>query len=305
MLARIALLCVRPEYWPQAARFPLSATLWPVVLVGVVMSALVSLSAMRSVMQTYNAFAASYDGQFFPMQVSGGKLSRLATTQPAGAPALVAPTFTLRNIPYWSGRLAQMKPTQVIFDPDKNVRLDVVDGQAMIHITDTEMIWTTPGSDFYSDSGDAGVARAPLAPLLAPLLADQDVIINGQTLQHATQKKSEIAIAVFLTTFICHCLSSLLWAFLMGVLMIPVVLFSAARLAMPRHVAFRIGLAVTVPLLVVGGILEATGALAQTSVPADLLPIFWCLCAAGMALWSGILANRIYAPRRRAPKGGT
>ena len=80
---------------------------------------------------------------------------------------------------------------------------------------------------------------------------------------------------------------------------------AARQLAMPFLVAWRIGLSVTVPLIVLGTILETLDMPLHDTFGAETALTIWTALAAGMAFWAGVLANAMYMqPRRTAPRRG-
>ena len=96
--------------------------------------------------------------------------------------------------------------------------------------------------------------------------------------------------------------SNVLWATLTAFLIMPVIQLAAPRLMMLRRVAFRIALALTVPLVILGGALDLLGAAPrQLLIYPQLSLLLWLLVAAAMAFWAGVLANRMYVPRTKRP----
>jgi hypothetical protein len=102
-----------------------------------------------------------------------------------------------------------------------------------------------------------------------------------------------------------------IWAFLMMILICPLVLLGAAgpkigegpdrRLILPRRAAYRMAAAVLVPLIVFGGAMQAAGKPVAALLGFEGSTLFWFFAAAALALWSGLLAKRLYAPTQ-APR---
>jgi len=297
LLRRIGLLCLRPQQWAEAARYRLSATLWPVVVVTLLVAMVMGLAAARRGTRIYDAFAADFDGRFFPVVLKDGKLSRVPATD-GGKTTLAPPELVIQDMPFWSTffRIGGVESVKVVFDPENKSRADMVGSQLLVRLTDSEMVMTQPGSDSVLGGSDDSQWRAPLP-------VGEEMSISGEQLRGAELPRTSLGISVFLATAFVGFFYNFLWALLVAFVLVPLIVMIAAPVGMPRYVAYRVGLAITVPLIALSGLLEATGLMSQTSMPVEVMPVIWLLAAAGMALWAALMANRMFSPRR-APRRG-
>jgi hypothetical protein len=176
---------------------------------------------------------------------------------------------------------------------------------------------------FAGDVPIASAAAPTTAPAVVPVTtspavaaaARPAVTINSQTLGDYLNRNGPAHIVLgTLGVILFTGVINSMWAILMMLLICPLVLLGAAgpkigegpdrRLILPRRAAYRMSAAVLVPLIVFGGALHAMGKPVVALLGFEAATLFWFFSAAALALWTGFLAKRLYAPTQ-APRRAT
>ena len=275
----LVMLCLRPEQWPQAARYQLRLTLMALLLAVLLVGLGVGIRAGSSVLPAARAFVAGYDREHPELIYSQGKLAVSGDPQAAG-----------KNLPK-----LLINGVLVVMDPTGKT---TVQGMGERGILIDEKTLTMHGS---GEGYDSSVPLKEIEERAKGLgWAGGEFKINGTTLGQALQKQgAALALGVGLGAAFMEVLGSTLWALVTAFLVIPMVQLVAFRLAMPRRVAFRVSLAVVVPLVVLDGVLKIAGFAVSRALSGEGLLIFWFGCAAALAAWAGWLANAEFSPKTR------
>ena len=271
-------LCLRPEQWAQAARYPFRVTLWPLLLAIVLAALLTGIAAGRKVRPWVRAFAQTYDQQFAPMLLANGKLTlQTVPGTPTGSPAKLPPRLVIQDVP-------------IVFDPSGKTSVDMVGTERAVLVTSTQVIFRSASSTMNLELRDLWPTTESVTISSAGLAAFLDS--NGPAL----------AITLGTTMGLLNLLINLSWAAAMIFLAAPLVTLGSAQLGMPRRVAYRVVAAAIVPLVVVSGVLDVAGYSPAQAIGAEFTPIFWFASVAALAVWSGLMASKMYrrvpAPRR-------
>lgn len=276
LVKRVVLLCVRPEQWPEAARYPLHVTLLPLLLVVVLAGILSGVMATGRAIPVMKNFAAGYDDRHPPMTYHNGKLS--AETED-GQNGRYYPKFLYHDTP-------------IVIDPKGNAQAETMSTLYAIIVNDSSLVYKLPW----------GITKQPLADLTPP--STDPIRIDGVYLKKWMDTYGPgVALVLGITVGFGSILTNLLWAGVMAFLICPVVLLGAYQLMMPKRVAYRLAFAVTIPLVVVGGILEACNVAPAKVVGLDYSPIIWFFAAVALAFWAGMMANHIYQSAHRSRRG--
>lgn len=276
----LILLCVRPEQWPQAARCKLGLTIAAVLLAILLVGMGVGIRAGGAVVPAARAFADSYDREYPELKYSQGKL---AASNEAEAS---------RSGKFWPRLL--INGVQVVIDPTGKTTTQGLGGERGILIDQKALMVRGNGEGYESSMPLAEVEE--LAKGFG--WSGGEFKINSATLRQSLDAHGgALAWGVGLGAGFMEVLGSSLWAVVTAFLVIPVVQLVAYRLAMPRRIAFRVGLAVIVPLIVLDGTLKITGFSVARALTGEWVLMFWFACAAALAGWAGWLANAEYAPK--------
>ncbi len=285
LIKHLLLLCFRPEQWAEAARYPLRVTIAPALLAIVLAALAVGMAAATSTVAAVRELATHWDERFPALTLTASKLSV----------GKIPPGKTLP-------RLRLNSATVLVIDPTDKTLLESIDAPYPIVIGSSEVsmpnplqdspnrmplrVWLNLGSSFLNPLGESA--------------ATGTYTIDGAHLTTWAQAYAR-PIAIVTTAFVgaAMLLRNLIWAALTAFLIMPLVALGAPRLAIPRRVAYRIALAVTVPLVVVGALLDVLGAAPQELLGSgEAATILWFVLAAALAFWAGRMANTMYMPIR-------
>jgi len=279
IIKHVLLLCFRPEQWAEAARYPLRATIAPALLVILTASLVVGIAAAANLLPAARDLVAHWDERFPPMTLTDGKLS--VGEVPAG-----------KTLP----RFRMDSNTVIAIDPTDKTTVESIDAPLAIVVGSTDVTWRNSMQD---TANREKLGRFLLA--FGEEAAKGTFLVDGPHLTSLLQAYSG-ALAVTAVTIVgfAALLKNLLWAALTAFLIMPLVSLGAPRLAIPRRVAYRIALAVTVPLVAIGAVLEIVGAQPQQLLGSgEAAMILWFLAAGVLAFWAGRLANSMYVPLRK------
>jgi hypothetical protein len=287
-------LCLRPEAWAAAGRYKLRTLLLPVLVALLLATATSAVMASRQAAASLQAFAATYDAHYPAMVWQN---DHLAWAPPAAAPA-AAPTAATTAAAAAPGAV----PTQpvpihvsqatIILDPNDQTTLAALDdpaiviGSRQIHIRTPLAHRTLPVS--------ALVNRLGLIPA-----GQTTARIDSASLTAANARiGSVLAITTGTLTGIAEFLGNALWVLCMVLVMAPVVQLGVPGFAMPRRIAFRVALAVTVPLLIASALLTVLGLTPRAIFGSDVATLVWAGAAAACCFWAGLLATRVFSAQR-------
>ena len=284
---RLLRMCLRPEEWAEAARYPLWTTLLLVLVAIVLSAAALGIGEVQRETAAARAFAASYDQSYPPLFLdSNGILS--------AKPALKEPlTILLHNGAGGS--------SSIVVDPTGATTLDSIKTDLAILVTDKTITVRMLGLTIPAAIKD--VFEWDLPP------TGQTLTLDGKWLDQEIQtRKLGVGIATVAIILIAKTISNGLWVLLMVFFGAPMAMVGAAMgprgLAMPRRIAYRIAAAVTIPLVVFAGIAGGLGYFIFGVIPVPQLAVlFWFLAGSALAFWAGNLARRIFGPpagQRRA-----
>ncbi|HVX86256.1 MAG TPA: hypothetical protein VH253_15845 [Phycisphaerae bacterium] len=269
---RLVNLCLRPESWAEAARYPFWVTLVTLIAALIIGAAATAVGISRSFVQSLVEVGQVYDARYSPMDMSGaGVLS------PVGA---------------WKGPVTLFNGA-VVVDPTGHTTMDS-SAAPQILINSHEMIERMPGTPTMP------LTKAPLIKDFVPP-AGQVKRIDGAAIQAlVAQRRGVLLFTLWAAGFISKLVGETLWATITIFLISPMVSIGAAvggrRLLIPRRVAHRIAGAVVVPLIVFGGVMQGCGYPLSDAIGLEPALIVWFLAASAMAAWAGVLARRMYMP---------
>jgi hypothetical protein len=288
-LPRFLMLCLRPESWAEAARYPTHVTLVPLIL-AILLGAVVATAG-----QTYRQvrgleeFAATYDQYYPPMELSSdgvlsvkGALKGPVRVPLLGMDVLVDPT-------------GQTNPETVAWG---RVGALVTDKSVVVLNRFTGELASEPLKTLGSETG------------LLHLPAQGRVqVVDGKTIGAFVGNLAPVMLVVAPLVAMLQALGEALWAAAMLFLMMPVVVLTAsvtrvesgARMViLPRRAAFRIVAGYLVPLVLAGAALKATGHSVGEVLGWNAGLLIWFAAALGLAIWTGILARRMYGAKKQA-----
>lgn len=260
---RLVLLCLRPESWGDMARYPLRYTVWTVIMAVILSSFLTAIASSRAFRQELSLLASGYDSKFAPLTLAEGKLSVAKDT-----PASKLPKYE------WKG-------THIVVDPTGLTRPDELGDNGVLI-----------GSDAIYTKYPWGAMRDPsLFDVLKNFGVKTE--INSLTLKRFSDDYGAV-FGLFwgLTIFCFSLMTHMLWAVIIAFLASPLVRIAAPSLRMPRGMAYRVSGAITVPLLILGAVLELVGHAPRTVLGGEGATLFWFFAAVCMSFWGGYLLNR-------------
>ncbi len=289
---RFILLLVEPEKWAQAVTYPTSVTFWPLVWALFISALCMGFSMSTRVIKPIQAFAASYDQHFLPMLLNKGELSIIKL---AGKADLVplnvqSPYETLMVDTSLSGTSKLTTyPLIALFN-----RTDLV-------LTGTQMsqpMLVMPLGRLQQEILLANGVITPAAAKTTPVNKLPAVRVDAQTLQKFFTITAPVVVLVMgLVVSLFFMLAFILWTVLMVFLTGFLVMSINRNLAMPLKVAWRISMAVMIPLLVLRGVLAVFNVVpAINSTPITDQIIY--MAPMGLALWAAVLANRMFSKPR-------
>ena len=271
-MTRLAHFAFRPESWAEALRFPLRYSLVPLVL-AIVLAGVVTGTAFGIRIYRYVAnFANGYDAVYAPMEYKDGKLSVLESPI-AGRPI---------QIDTAGGGM-------LVIDPTGQTKPEDLKEQGGVLISQTTVYQCMFGQ----------VTPIPLKEF--PIFADlpDGTRIDGAFLRREVQTSGRGYAAIFGIMFCTvSVIANTIWSALMIFAAAPVVVIAAAGLRLRYRTAYRVVAAVLVPLVLLGALLIALGLNPAQTMRPEFVPIFWFAATLILAVWAGILAGRMFRPRK-------
>ena len=282
LFKRFLLLCLKPEAWPAAAKYPLWVTLMPLVLAIVIGAGIFAAAMSHDRMKDFETFAASYDAHY--------------------------PEIDLDSEGVVSVKDAARQPLE-FGNADSRVIVDTSGKTSLETIKDSNVMLIT-SRQIFRRYGDHDFDPITIKESAARLLPEKgsSIQMNGTTLQgFLTENHAEMFSTVAALTFGVKLVTESLWAAMTMFLIFPAVTIGAAvglpRLFIPRRAAYRIAAAVLIPLILLSDITSAAGYSVASVVGGQNSMIFWFFSAAALAFWAGHMAKAMFVPkaaRRRA-----
>lgn len=278
VIKRLFLLCLKPECWADMARFPLRYTVGTVILAVIVAGIITGVATARSFLREATQFAVKYDARFAPLTFVGDKL-----TAPAGTPIDKMPRFVINE-------------TKWVIDPTGLTKIEQLPEGSVLMSADTVQI-----------KSGFGVMNADIW-FTAIRQATKDLGITGQI--NSTSLKNALrdfgtTVAFFFGVGVTFqsAILGMLWAVVIAFLTAPLVRIATPNLRMPRMMAYRISGSVTVPLLILGAILELIGHSPRQVFGPEWSPLIWFFAAVILSFWAGVMLNRHALEAMRRHKG--
>jgi hypothetical protein len=291
LLPRFIMLCLRPESWAEAARYPTFFTILPLALALLLSAGLIAAAEMSRTFDTFLSFAQSYDHHAYPpLELhSDGTLS---ATGPLTDPIRI-------EFPV-SGSLLLIDPTGKTLPETTKV--------PGVFITDKEMVLLSqegPAMRFPL----AGILDNPMSPVHLPP-PGQTRRVDGPSIAAFLQDHRGEFVQWGILAAAMSFLSDGLWAAIMMFLLCPIVMLATAgprlnpdapdrRLILPRRAAYRMAAALLIPLVMLSAILRAIGHPVAVLLGGEGSLLFWFFSAGALAIWTGFMARRMYGNRDR------
>ena len=286
---RLVLLCLRPETWAEVARYPTWVVMVPLVLTVILGTAAAATGQTKRAVDQLREFAASYDSHYPPLELSSD--GTLSVKGDLSAPI---------RVPLLGG--------VVLVDPTGKTRVETIRSESVrVLVTDKELV----------SVADEGRTRWTLKSFLTPLLgpgglppAGQTRTLDGKTMAQLIDDKVGIAAAMGVGAFIIEAAGEALWVAMMMILACPIIMLAAAgprlnpdapdrRLLLPRRAAYRMAAGLLVPLVMLSAILRAIGHPIYESLGLQGAWFFWFFAAGALAVWTGLMAKRMYGRREK------
>jgi hypothetical protein len=282
-LKRLVLLVLKPEAWAAAAQYPFWVTLLPLLLALSIASAAVAVGGTARLLTQLDTFAQFYDSHYPTLHInSDGKLSvEGAATQPVD--------FSSADAPF-------------LIDTTGKTNFDLVKGNDAVLITDHLIYQRFQGANLPPGSISE---RLPWAWFI-PEKGQTTTIDTSHIQTFMAEYRPQIMMgAGFLIGFMKF-IGEFLWVAITLFFIRPMIMVGAAMgkqsLVMPKRAAYRIGAALLVPVVLFGGIMQGLGYSAGSVVGEENGLIFWCFASGALAVWAGVMAKKMYAPKARGPR---
>jgi hypothetical protein len=186
---------------------------------------------------------------------------------------------------------------RLIIDPSDKTSLDAVSVSGAYLITSHDVQWRAGETEM----------RLPLTYLVrlaqsigwVPEGAASGTI-DGPTIHNAAVALGILAgVVVALIQFSADIFIGAMLLFFLGPLIALTASVGESSLLLPKRAAYRMGLAVLVPLVVLGGALHAAGYPVTATLGGNGALMFWSLAGCAMGVWTGVMARQMFGPPRR------
>jgi len=310
-ITRIVHFCFRPESWAEAARYPSHITFVPLAIV-ILLASLVATTfqAIRQYQHLID-FQQAYDKTYPAMELSSdgiltakGELKNPVHLPLFGGNVLIDPTGkTDPQTLNWT-QTFQLKPT---------------DATTVAFVSNKDLYTPAGPVDEY---GYQPLIRQPLAAVFSRGLGSlpldilppqgQTLTINGAALHSIILGHVWVLIVFGFFWAIILAIGDALWALMIMVLLSPLVMVIAGArreaedgtrskfIVLPRRAAVRMVAALTVPIILASAALRAAGYATTYSLGVFASAILWLVIASALAVWTAILARRIFGSLRPA-----
>jgi hypothetical protein len=270
---RLLSLCLRPESWAEAARYPFWVTLLSLIVAVFIGAAGAGIGAGRDAVRSLTFFGRNYDTQYSTLELnSDGQLSVRGE---------------------WKGPI---RLNTLVVDPTGKTDIDSL----------PSMLGTLVGPRNVSTDMFGVVRVSPISETFPEFMPKKGevTVINGASILSLVDRWHRVIFAVVaITTFLFRLVAESLWIALTIYLISPMVIIGAViggrGLMIPRRVAYRIAGAVLVPLVIFSGMLQAVGYPASATLGDEGALILWCVAACVMAAYGGVLARQMFVPANR------
>ena len=286
----ILLLLIEPRQWAVAARYRMKVILWPFLLVLFGSSLLTGYPMAGRIMHLAGRFAAGYDKSFDPMLLTNGRLSVLPT--PGKKPLKIV----------GSGGKLIVRPNVTGLYHDTSMPMVMVLTQNHLIYTGSWAMFATPRQSVSIRQLQIVLAQSNGMPIgqgkngrhLPP-----PVTVNSATLLALINSNHDTITALITIMFgLVIFFSNGLWCLLMIVMISPLIAMINRPNAMPLGRAYRISLALMVPLLALRSLLVLFHIvpLEDQSMAVSFL-LF--IAPLPLAIWAAVLSARMYAPQKK------
>jgi len=282
-LQRFVLLLLKPEAWAGAAQYPFWVTLFPLLLALLIAATAVGVGGSGRLLTLLDGLAQSYDKHYPVMHLNNDGILSVdpAATQPVDFGSTDAP---------------------LLIDTTGKTNFDLIKGDNATLITDHLVYQRFKGATL--PPGAIG-ERYPWA-LFIPEKGQTTTIDTSHLLAFIAEHRTTLKIVAAVIIGAIKFVGELLWVAITLFLVRPMIMVGAAYgkrpLIMPHRAAYRIGAALLVPVVVFGGIMQGLGYSAESIVGEQNAIIFWCFAAGALAVWSGVMARKMYGPKERGPR---
>jgi hypothetical protein len=268
---RLVLLCLHPESWALAARYPTRFTLVALAVAIVIGAASAGIGDGIRCAMNIQTIAANYDAIYptAPLEITAEGLLK-------ATPAFREPI------------LFSLPTVRLLVDPTCKTTPESIKTQTFL-VTDRDMVF-------------CGVPN--MTEMRFPLFFGDTGAVTGAWIREAA---SSVAWELGILTFMALTLGNALWAAVMMFLICPLIMLVAGtgveRLMLPKRAAYRMAAAFLVPLVVFSGLMHGAGYwIMQMFGGPDSGLLFWCGPVVVMAVWTALMARKIYGPivKRRA-----
>jgi hypothetical protein len=283
------MLCLRPESWAEAARYPTFVTLLPLIVAILLGALLASTGQTYRQMQSLRQFAATYDQYYPPMELnSEGVLSVKGE--------LKAPV----RVPVFGG--------VVLVDPTGRTNPETSrSDRAFALITDKQVVLLS-GAEKPSRQMITEYATPPFGAFQLPPKG-QVKTIDGAKIRAVVNDGVPQFVVLGVLWAGLQALAEAAWAAAILFMMSPVIMLAAAgvrgptagparMLILPRRAAIRMVAGFLVPLVLFGAILRAFGHGITDILGWNWSMLFWFGATMALAVWTGMMARRMYGVQR-------
>lgn len=269
--------------------YPTSVTFWPLAWALVIGALCMGFSMSAGSIKPLKAFAASYDRHYLPMLLNKGRLSII---KPTGKTALVP-----LNVPT-SVETVIADPSLVGKSKVTTYPLIVLFNQNSVVLTGSA--WSSPWvlSPMVQLQRELLALNTVLTPSAAnstPINKLPSIRVDSKTLPALMPL---ISVLVGLASVPAFFLAFSAWILLMIFLTGFLVMSINRNLGMPLKAAWRISMAVMIPVLVLRGMLAIFGVVPAINDSPMTNKIIY-MVPIGLALWAAILANRMFSKQLR------
>ncbi|MCL2648204.1 MAG: DUF1189 domain-containing protein [Phycisphaerales bacterium] len=269
---RILAHSVIPESWPLAARYPTRYTFIALLVAILIAGAVAGLGDGLRFANEILAIAARYQAAY------------------PEVPLVITPEGELKATPAFKEPIQFSFPnSRIVIDPTGKTHPESIKTPTIL-LTNKEAIICR---------GNGEEMRLPQWLKLPPSPEDkQDLPITGQSIRTlSTGMGTLTGLMIGLTLAIGNVIWAAVTMFLLCPLLIVVASAGDRGLLMPRRVAYRMIAALMVPLVLFSGIMHAAGySILSTLGGLDPALLFWFFTTAALAVWTGFMAKKIYAP---------
>ncbi|MGC8624233.1 MAG: hypothetical protein ACP5VQ_03075 [Phycisphaerae bacterium] len=289
---RFVLLLVEPEKWAHAAVYPVSVTFWPLVWAIIIGALCLGFSLSANSIKPLQVFANSYDQYYLPMVLNHGQL---AMRKPPGKTKLVplyipnAYETVMVNTSLTGASALQTKPLIWLFN-----RTDLVLTGTKV----TRPMVVMPLAKLQREMLLAVGTIKSTALKTTPVDKLPAVQIDSQTLQKFFTVLAPVVVLMLgLLASLFFVITNVLWTVLMVFLTGFLVMSINRNIGMPLKAAWRISMAVMIPLLVLRGLLAVFNLVPVLNNSPIIDQIIY-MAPIGLSLWAAILANRLFSKPR-------